>query len=372
MKFCFFGSISDALKGQTPGGGELQIALLAKALAQKGHDVVIVDPDASESFETDEGIKLINIPDWNKGLRGIRLFKHRIPSLKRILTEQKADYYYVRMRSYLHLAPYLVSKKLKSKFIVAIACDLDILSFWKKFRYEYKPKFDLIQFLTLSVPNDLVFNYLLRKADYITIQHTGQKIKSDVAKSKTLIYPNIFNLDGLPQVTSLPGEYFAYVGNLTVLKGSANLLQLVKKLDKKVKIVIVGKPKDRQSERVYAELGEFQNVTLKGAVGHRQAIEIIANAKALINTSNYEGFPNIFLEAWATGVPVISLKVNPGNVIKRHGLGIYCEADLEKMKTSIESNATSSLDRDTMRSYVAEHHNSRTAAERFLTLINHS
>lgn len=372
MKFCFFGNVSDALKGQTPGGGELQIALLAKALAQKGHDVVIVDPDASESFETDEGIRLINVPDWNKGLRGVRLFKYRIPSLKKILTEQKADYYYVRMRSYMHLVPYLVSKKLKSKFIVAIACDLDILSFWKKFKYEYEPKFNLFQFLMLSVPNDLVFNHLLRKADYITIQHTGQMIRGDTAKSKTLVYPNIFNLDGLPPVGSLPDEYFAYVGNLTVLKGSANLLELVKKLDKTNKIVIVGKPKDRQSEKVYEELAKFSNVILKGSVGHRQAIEIIANAKALINTSNYEGFPNIFLEAWATGVPVISLKVNPGNVIKRHGLGIYCAADLEKMKTSIESNATSSLDRGKMRSYVTEHHNFRTAAERFLTLINHS
>jgi glycosyltransferase involved in cell wall biosynthesis len=372
MKFCFFGDISDALMGKTPGGGELQVALLAKALALKGHDVVIVNPSATESFVTAEGVRLINIPDWNKGFRGFRLFKYRIPALKKVLTEEKADYYYVRMRSYMHLIPYLVSKKLKSKFIVAIACDLDTLSFWEKFKHEYIPKFNLIQFLTLSVPNDFVFNYLLRKSDHITIQHRGQELNSNTAKPRTTLYPNIFNFSDIAQVKRSPGDYFIHVGSLTVLKGSVNLLQLVKKIDKKNKIVIVGKPKDRRSEKIYKELGKFENVTLKGAVDHRQTIEIIANAKALISTSNFEGFPNIFLEAWATGVPVISLKVNPGNVIKKHRLGIYCEGDLEKMKTSIESNATDCIDGNNLTSYVYEYHDFHTAADRFLNLINHS
>jgi glycosyltransferase involved in cell wall biosynthesis len=176
----------------------------------------------------------------------------------------------------------------------------------------------------------------------------------------------------MAQVKRSPGDYFIHVGSLTVLKGSVNLLQLVRKIDKKNKIVIVGKPKDRRSEKIYKELGKFENVTLKGAVDHRQTIEIIANAKALISTSNFEGFPNIFLEAWATGVPVISLKVNPGNVIKKHRLGIYCEGDLEKMKTSIESNATDCIDGNNLTSYVYEYHDFHTAADRFLNLINHS
>ena len=34
MKICFWGDIAGALTGNTSGGGELQIALLAKALAR--------------------------------------------------------------------------------------------------------------------------------------------------------------------------------------------------------------------------------------------------------------------------------------------------------------------------------------------------
>ena len=40
-------------------------------------------------------------------------------------------------------------------------------------------------------------------------------------------------------------------------------------------------------------------------------------SKILINTSSFEGFPNTFVQAWANGVPVISLKVDPDNIIKK-------------------------------------------------------
>ena len=371
MKFCFYGNIAEALIGKTPGGGELQVALLAKALALKGHEVVVVDPLAKESFVTKEGVRLVDVPGWNEGSRGVRLFSHRIPSLKKVLAEQKADYYYVRMRSYMHLVPYLVSRKTKGKFILAVACDLDVLSFWKKFKYEYKPKFNLFKFLTLSVPNDMVFDYLLQKSDYVTVQHSGQQPNAN-ANSKYHIYPNIFDQSNVTMVNQPSRDYFIHVGSLTILKGADKLLELVKKLNKNIHVMIVGQPKDARSKKICTELRRMENVTFKGPVKHSEAIRLIANAKALINTSHYEGFPNIFLEAWATGVPVISLKVNPGNVIKKHGLGIYCEGNLERMKAAIESDETCLIDKNKLISYVSGHHDFDGAADRFLNILNHS
>ncbi len=370
MKFCFFGNVSEALKGRTPGGGELQIALLAKALALKGHEVIIVDPFAKESFTTSEGVRLINLPEWNKGFRGIRLFRYRIPALRKIFVEQNADYYYVRMRSYLHLIPYLASKRTKSKFIVAIAHDLDVLSFWKKFIYEYKPKFDLVQFLTLFLPNDLVFNYLLKKSDYITIQHSDQKLNSNRTRGKVSIYPNIFDQSNIPLIKNPSRDYYIHVGSLTMLKGAAKLYQLIRSIEKENLVIIVGQPKDSKSKKIYRALNKMENVVLKGRCTHCETMQLIANAKALINTSDFEGFPNIFLEAWSTGVPVISLRVNPGDVLNKHGLGICCEGNLQRMKASIESNETGSIDKNKLISYVSEFHDLNTAGDRFLKIIN--
>lgn len=370
MKFCFFGNIAGALKGKTEGGAELQISLLARALALKGNEVVIIDPYSSESFVSQEGIRLINVPDWNKGVKGLRLFRYRIPALKKIFFQQNADFYYVRMRSYLNLIPYLVAKKINSKLIIATAHDLDVLPFYKKFKYEYKPKFNLLKFITLQLPNDIIFYYLLKNSHFVLLQHKGQKSYIKSVKGKVVIFPNIFDFGMLPKVINSKNSYFIYPGALNILKGSENLKRLIKILDKKVSIVIVGQPKDKKTKKIYEELKKTKNIVLMGRLSHRETIQKIANARALINTSNFEGFPNIFLEAWATGVPVISLKVNPGNIFNEQNLGIYCNENLDEMKRSIESGETDNICKNNLISYVREHHDFTTAADRFLRIIN--
>ncbi|HMG66137.1 MAG TPA: glycosyltransferase [Chitinophagaceae bacterium] len=370
MKFCFFGNISGALKGKTLGGAELQIALLAKALACKGHEVVIIDPSSSESFTTEEGIKLINIPGWNKGRKGLRLFLNRIPALRKALTDQKADYYYVRMRTYFHLLTYNVARKLGSKFIVGLAHDIDVLSIRKKIKYKYSHNFNLFSFFTLQLPNDLVFHYLLKRADYITIQHTGQKVNQGAIKGKVVLFPNIIDISNFPHIENPSRDYFIHVGTLTMIKGVQNLFQLVNKLDKSNTIVIVGEAGDEKSSQILKEIIKNKNIVFRGGLSHKETIEMIANSKALINTSNYEGFPNIFLEAWATCVPVISLKVNPGNVFNKYDLGVCCEGDLGGMKKCMESGAMDSIDKGKLSKYVTDFHSYATAADRFLSLIH--
>jgi hypothetical protein len=68
-------------------------------------------------------------------------------------------------------------------------------------------------------------------------------------------------------------------------------------------------------------------------------------------------------------VPVISLKVNPGNVINNYSLGICCDGDLNKMKDSIEMNRTAAIDKAQLISYVSTHHDFNGAGERFLSIL---
>jgi len=372
MKICFWGDVAGALRGKTNGGGELQIALLAKALAISGHEVVIIDPFSNESFVTAEGVKLFSVPDFNKGYRGLRLFGYRLPALWKIFREQKADYYYIRMRFYLHLIPYFAAKRTGGKLIQAIASDLDVLGSGIKFKYAYKANFDLWDYLTVRLPSDLVFSYLLKKSDLVLLQHSGQKVRSTSKNGKVVIFPNIINSRKPTIVGDVPGDYFIHVGTLSILKGADKLYQLIKSLDRKHTFIIVGQPRDSKSKAIFKNLAEMENVVLKGRLDHNETMQLISNAKALINTSYYEGFPNIFLEAWSAGVPVISLKVNPGDIFNKFDLGICCEGDLEKMKVYMESDETIHFDRDKSISYVCDFHDFNTAGERFFNIINNA
>ena len=58
-----------------------------------------------------------------------------------------------------------------------------------------------------------------------------------------------------------------------------------------------------------------------------------AQADLLICTSVYEGFPNVFLEAWSVGTPVVTT-CDPDGLIDREGLGAAA-ADLDVMAAAI-------------------------------------
>jgi hypothetical protein len=134
MKICFWGNIAGALKGTTDGGGELQISLLAKALARCGNEIVVIDYNTDEDFVTAEGIKVFKIRGWNKGVRIIRTVTRRLPQLYKSLRDQKADVYYCRIRDFRHILAYWAARKVRGKFVLHMASDLDTMSFRTKFK----------------------------------------------------------------------------------------------------------------------------------------------------------------------------------------------------------------------------------------------
>ena len=368
MKICFFGKFTNAIKGQTQGGAQLQIALLAKALSLKNHQVTVIDPFAEEDFLSNDGIQIRKVPNWNKGIRGLRFFTTRVPSLFHLFKQQNTDYYFVTMRYYLYLIPFIISRKTKAKFILLIASDIDVLSLYKRYKFEYKGNIGLLKYLTLSLPNDLVFNYLLKHSDMVLFQHHDQKKLAGKLKNKSAIFHNILDLKNLPQMETLSEGYYIYVGSLTLLKGSEFLLTVAKSTPTKT-IMIVGQPRDAISETIFTELKKCPNVIIKGWQKHDETLRLIAKAKALINTSYFEGFPNIYLEAWALGIPVISLNVNPDNIINQFNLGVFCEGDLNQMIAYIENGNTDSFNRTSLIEYVARFHDFETTNERFTTIL---
>ena len=49
---------------------------------------------------------------------------------------------------------------------------------------------------------------------------------------------------------------------------------------------------------------------------------LLARSHIFVNTSTHEGFPNTFIQSWLREVVVVSLQVDPDQVLERQQVGI--------------------------------------------------
>jgi glycosyltransferase involved in cell wall biosynthesis len=101
---------------------------------------------------------------------------------------------------------------------------------------------------------------------------------------------------------------------------------------------VIGPPRDKTGHYFYEKLKNFPNVKLLGELNHSRTLNEISDSKALISTSPMEGFPNVFIEAWACGIPVYSLNVDPGCVIEKEGLGVIAHGDIKKIIKALDEH----------------------------------
>ncbi len=74
-----------------------------------------------------------------------------------------------------------------------------------------------------------------------------------------------------------------------------------------------------------------RNLRILERISWGRSDELFAAARALINTSDREGFPNTFLQAAKFGCPVVSLSVNPDQTLTRNQWGFCAGGSLKNM-----------------------------------------
>ena len=104
------------------------------------------------------------------------------------------------------------------------------------------------------------------------------------------------------------------------MKGHATLVQACEILGQRgceFRCQIIGAgPEERTLRRLVAELGLEDRVSLLGARSLREVYERLASADVFVHLSQIgedgyrDGFPNVILEAMATGLPVVSTWVS--------------------------------------------------------------
>jgi glycosyltransferase involved in cell wall biosynthesis len=124
--------------------------------------------------------------------------------------------------------------------------------------------------------------------------------------------------------------------------------------------IMMGRPAGgRYQRRLETRMQGVSNLRYVGEMPLEEVNRILAETHILVNTSDYEGFPNTFVQAWLREVPVVSLQVDPDDLLTKEGLGFH-SGDFETLVRDTQRLIADDELRAQMgrraRAYAREHH----------------
>lgn len=313
--------LSDACKQGRIGGEEVQHALLAKALVRRGHDVRLVVGDYGQPGDAVfEGVPTLRSFREGAGLPVLRFVYPRWIKLWSALKRADADVYYVSCAGMeLGLAA-MFCRRHGRRLVFRAASDADC---------------DPSRLLVRFARDKRLYEYGLRHTDAVLVQTEHQRalLRQHYGLASTVAGMLVEQPEGQVQ----HDIDVLWVANLRAAKRPDRLLALARQLPHR-RFVMAGGPFPGEPQ-LYREMEQqakaLPNLQFLGAVPYRDVGRLFDRARVFANTSDLEGFPNTFLQAWARGLPVAAL-FDPDGMVAAHGLGA-APKDEAGMAEAIES-----------------------------------
>ena len=312
MKICLLGLdnlpvLAPRFRGHAIGGESVQQTLLGRALARRGHEVSMVTADhGQDDGARYENIRVLKAYRPAAGVPLLRFVHPRWTRLWSALARADAELYYTSCAG-MHLALLaLFCARHGRRLVFRCASDTDC-----------EPSRLLIRYAR----DRWLYRYGLRCADVILVQSAAQ------ARALRRHYGRAGRLAGMlvepaPAGGGARDVDVLWVGNIRQVKRPERVLALAAQLPD-ARIHMAGGPVADEValyERISREAALHPNLTFHGHCSYRDANALYGRARLLVNTSDAEGFPNAYLQAWTRGVPVVTF-TDPDGLIRRHGLG---------------------------------------------------
>ena len=312
MKICLVGLdnlpvLAPEYRQHTIGGESVQQTLLGQALTRRGHDVSMV---VSDYGQTDgavwNSIRVFKAYRPDAGVPVLRFAHPRWTGMWSALARADADVYYTSCAGMQVGLIALFCRRYRRRLVFRAASDTDC---------------DRARLLVRFARDRWLYGYGLRRAHAILVQSARQQ------DTLTRSYGLSSRVAGM--LVEKPGPVAArdidvlWVSNIRHLKRPDRILELADRLPS-VKIHIAGGPlpgEEALFHDVKRAAANKKNVSFHGRLSYWDAGDLYGRAKVLVNTSDIEGFPNSYLQAWIRGVPVVTL-IDPDAVIERESLGI--------------------------------------------------
>lgn len=297
---------------QAIGGESVQQTLLARALVRRGHEVSMVTADfGQQDGAVWDGICVYKAYRPTAGVPLLRFVHPRWTGLWSALARADAQVYYTSCAG-MHVGLIaLFCARHGRRLVFRCASDSDC---------------DPARLLIRYARDRWLYRYGLRRADVILVQNSAQ---ASLLAQHFQLAGRFAGMLVEPAPPAVARDIdVLWVGNIRRAKRPERMLALAAQLPE-VRIHMVGGAVADEAalyERIRRHAARYPNVTFHGHLPYRDANAMYARARLLANTSEVEGFPNAYLQAWALGVPVVSLN-DPDGVIGRHGLGVAVSSE---------------------------------------------
>jgi glycosyltransferase involved in cell wall biosynthesis len=354
--------------GPGGGGAELQTVLLARALAARGvrvaHIVFPVDdpapPTPSSPSVIERGPDRGDLPLVGGVAEALNIW--------RSMARADASVYLFRTGRSRLLVGAMFCQAHRRKLVFAGANDLD-------FAFEESRSIDS--------PTH-AYRAALRRTDAIVAQteHQLALIRQGLGEDQRAMMIPSFVEPAAP--TTCEPDGFIWIGRLVPYKQPLEYVRLAEALpDRRFRMVFElaeDEPEETQEiSRVFVEelrsaAERLPNLELIGQVQRDRVLQLIERSFAVVSTSTHEGMPNVFLEAWARAVPVLSLQCDPGGQIEAHAAGQVAGGAHQQL---VELAASVSRDQSLRqrlgrngRSYVNEAHDPVAVGDQWMALFD--
>ena len=306
------------------GGAEMQIRRLALYLAARGDFQVhvIVEDTGQPEREVFDGVTLHRLTQpAERPSRAGRVLRKALSAGHLYLLAKKleADIYVQRGAGAETGLTAWAARRCRRPFVFMLANDWETQPPWS----------------SRGGTTGRLFRTGLRRAAAVICQHEGQReALRTVFELESEIIPNAYDF---PQPTAQPGTGVLWIGRCTEQKHPLRLLELARRLPQ-IPVHMIAKTTPHEpglAKQIAHAAAARPNVTFTPGLPPDQTAAAYAAASLLVNTSDFEGMPNTFLEAAGHGLALLALHVDPAGLFTREGAGFCAEGSMDRLADEI-------------------------------------
>lgn len=323
MKICFFNlnaySIFNKESGASIGGTEIQLFLLSQHMSK--------NDNINVSFITG---------DWGQGdheTHGKVTVYKSISLQKRFINYLKAPFIVWNKLRKINADVYIASSAGIEIGIISLFCLLSK----KKFIYRTAHDMDCSGEYSKQGVAGKIYDFGIKNANLVVTQTENNRlILQENYGIEAVVVKNAYNI---PIKKELNKEnYILWVSRCEKWKNPIMALNIAASLPKYMFTMICNKQKYQEELflKIKNKVAKLGNINFIERVPFDQIQSYYDKATLFIGTSEYEGFPNTYLQACIGGTPIVSYKVNPDNFITENNLGYCADGDLIKMIEQIK------------------------------------